>query len=399
MQQTTIKMFLKFLQEQNHTRGTVNSYVRLIGDLEEPPKTDNPRELLSFIDNALSLKKAALNRTSFASAQASLSSFFFMKTGIHIKEYRKQCIPKDMYDPLMEQYGSYCRDFLHLTEPVTLAAIREVKAFLKIIAPEPARADWSGFTADDVVAYLNAERSELCTASLGITVTAIRRFFRFLEHNDQPVHNSILNLPLSVTAWSKNSSLPIILSAEQQKKLEAYTFPETPIGLRDRLILCCFTELGLRCSEVANLQMEDILWHSGTIIIRSTKTRSQRELPVSATLGKALEEYVMHARPKSLGNKLFFKSERQMELPASTENIRSSIRRLYEKTGINGWHVGTHALRRTMGSRLYNAGNDLKTVADLLGHSSVSATKAYVRIDVDSLKEVTSSWPRRMNHE
>ena len=398
MQQTTIEMFLNFLQEQNHTKGTVNSYVRLISDLEEPPETDNPRDLLSFIDNALSLKKAVLNRTSFASARASLSSFFFMKTGIHIKEYRKQCIPKDMYDPLMEQYGIYCRDFLHLTEPVTLAAIREVKAFMKILAPEPAKVDWSDFTADDIVAYLDAERSELRTASLGVTVTAIRRFFRFLEYNDQLVHHSIFNLPLSVTAWSKGGSLPIILSAEQQKKLETYTFPKTPIGLRDRLILCCFTELGLRCSEVANLQMEDILWHSGTII-RSTKTRSQRELPVSATLGKALEEYVMHARPKSLGNKLFFKSERQMELPASTENIRSSIRRLYEKNGISGWHVGTHALRRTMGSRLYNAGNDMKTVADLLGHSSVSATKAYVRIDVDSLKKVTSSWPRRMNHE
>ena len=141
MQQTTIEMFLNFLQEQNHTKGTVNSYVRLISDLEEPPETDNPRDLLSFIDNALSLKKAVLNRTSFASARASLSSFFFMKTGIHIKEYRKQCIPKDMYDPLMEQYGSYCRDFLHLTEPVTLAAIREVKAFLKIIAPEPTKVD------------------------------------------------------------------------------------------------------------------------------------------------------------------------------------------------------------------------------------------------------------------
>ena len=89
MQQTTIEMFLNFLQEQNHTKGTVNSYVRLISDLEEPPETDNPRDLLSFIDNALSLKKAVLNRTSFASARASLSSFFFMKTGIHIKEYRK----------------------------------------------------------------------------------------------------------------------------------------------------------------------------------------------------------------------------------------------------------------------------------------------------------------------
>ena len=54
MQQTTIEMFLEFLQEQNHTKSTVDSYVRLISDLEEPPETDNPKDLLSFIDDALS---------------------------------------------------------------------------------------------------------------------------------------------------------------------------------------------------------------------------------------------------------------------------------------------------------------------------------------------------------
>lgn len=81
--------------------------------------------------------------------------------------------------------------------------------------------------------------------------------------------------------------------------------------------------------------------------------------------------------------------------PASTENVRSVIRRLYSKVGITGWHVGTHALRRTVGSHLYSAGNDLKTVADLLGHTSVSTVKAYVHIDVESLCEVSSTWPRR----
>ena len=103
----------------------------------------------------------------------------------------------------------------------------------------------------------------------------------------------------------------------------------------------------------------------------------------------------MNARPISLGSPLYFKSARRMLEPVSTDNIRSVIRQLYSKVGITGWHVGTHALRRTVGSHLYNAGNDLKTVADLLGHTSVSTTKAYVRIDVESLREVASSWPGR----
>lgn len=116
---------------------------------------------------------------------------------------------------------------------------------------------------------------------------------------------------------------------------------------------------------------------------------------MSVKLGKALADYVLHARPISLGTPLYFKSERRMLDPASIDNVRIVIRRLYSKVGITGWHVGTHALRRTVGSHLYNAGNDLKTVADLLEPTSVSTTKAYVRIDVESLREVASSWPRR----
>ena len=75
------------------------------------------------------------------------------------------------------------------------------------------------------------------------------------------------------------------------------------------------------------------------------------------------------------------------------------IRRTFDKNSIAGWHVGTHALRRAFGSRLYSTGNDLKTVADLLGHTSVSATKAYVRIDVVALRLAESSWPRRKSNE
>lgn len=318
-----------------------------------------------------------------------------MRAGIRIRDFRKQCVAKDQYDPLMAQFTSYCRDFLHLSEPVTLAAVRETKKFLKAVVPDIHDIAWTSITANDVINYLSKERNDLCTASIGVTVTALRRFFRFLQHHDIVIHTSVLNLPLSVPAWSKGSSLPITLTKDEQSRLADYSFPSTPIGLRDYSILLCFTELGLRCSEVANLQIGDIEWNRGTIIVRKTKTHAERELPMSVKLGKALENYVLHARPVSLGSPLYFKSARRMLEPASTDNVRSVIRRLYIKVGITGWHVGTHALRRTVGSHLYNAGNDLKIVADLLGHTSVSTTKAYVRIDVESLRVVASPWPGR----
>lgn len=147
-----------------------------------------------------------------------------MQTGIPIAEYRSRLFQPDEYDIFLQKYGDYCRDFLRLTEPVTLASIREVKAFLKAITPDIQQTEWSSITADEVIRYLRAERSGQSVSSLGVTVTAIRRFFRFLQYKDQPIHDSVLTLPLSVPAWSKGGPLPIVLSAEEQEKLNEYSF-------------------------------------------------------------------------------------------------------------------------------------------------------------------------------
>ncbi len=400
MKLITLNQFATFLQSQNYADKTIRYYVRIINNLDDLPSTgDDANALYAYIDDVLNRNKSVLSKSCFASFRASLNAFFLMQTRIPIIEYRSRLSQPDEYELFLQKYCDYCRDFLQLTEPVTLASIREVKAFLKVVAPNIQQTEWPAITADEVIRYLRAERSGLSVSSLGVTVTAIRRFFRFLQYTDQPIHDSVLNLPLSVPAWSKGGPLPIVLSAEEQKKLNEYSFSQSPTGLRDHLILLCFTELGLRCSEVATLQMTDISWHRGTILIRPTKTRQQRELPISAKLGAALENYILHARPKSLRKNLFFKNEKQISLPASVETIRGVIRRIFDKNGIAGWHVGTHALRRTFGSRLYSTGNDLKTVADLLGHTSVSTTKAYVRIDAAALRLAESSWPRRKSYE
>lgn len=399
MNTITIEQYRVFLHSLNYVSSTINGYTRVLAVLEEPPISNVPGALLNYVDNAIKEQKETLSKSNFKVLKASLGAFFYMETGQFINEYRKLCVPKDVYDTFLEQYSDYCREFLHLSPVVIKASIREIKLFLKAITNDPNHVDWAGITARDVVTFLKTERSDLSTASLGVTVTAIRRFFRFLQHNDYEINMSILRLPLSVPNWSKNSKLPVTLSKEDQEKINNHVFPDTAIGLRDRAVLLCFTELGLRCSEVANLQLKDILWNTGTIVIRKTKTHAERELPLSDKLGRALEQYVLKARSPKLGEPLFYKSKYRINEPASAENIRGIIRRLFNQNDIRGTWLGTHALRRTVGSQLYNNGNSLKTVADLLGHSSVSATKAYVRIDTEALQTVASDWPRRNGYE
>lgn len=399
MDSKTIEQYRVFLQSQNHVSSTINGYTRMIKELKEPPSDYAPEVLLSYVDNTIAAQKKELSKSDYNILRASLGNFFYMRTGQLIKDYRKQCIIEDLYDIFLKDYDKYCMKFLHLSPTVTKASVRETKLFLKAVTNDPGHADWSNITAKEIVSFLNSQRSDLSTSSLGVTVTAIRRFFRFLQHEGHEVNMSVLLLPLSTPNWSKGSNLPITLSAEEKARIDNHVFPDTSLGLRDRAILLCFTELGLRCSEVANLQLKDIRWHTGTLVIRKTKTHAERELPLSNKLGIALEEYVIQARSSEIDSALFYKSKYRQNEPASTENIRSVIRRLFKQKGITGTHLGTHALRKTVGSHLYNNGNSLKTVADLLGHTSVSATKAYVRIDIESLQMVASDWPRRNQHE
>ena len=390
-----LNRFLDYLNEHSFNKRTITDYLRCVSNLDDPPNSNHPLTVFNYVNQRVLRGKENLNSSGFITLRASLRSLFQMITGIRFRDYLTQAKLADKYDPLLSSYTDYCQNFLHLTTTVTKAAVREVRLFLETNVPDPDTVEWETITAKDIISFLSKERSALSVGSMGVSVTAIRRFFRFLKHNDYNIHSSILDLPLSVPNWSKNSSLPIVLSDEDKKKLDEYNFPSTAVGSRDRLILLLFTELGLRCNEVANICLSDIKWNHGTIVIRKTKTHIERELPVSSKLGDALEEYIIHYRPKDLEEKLLFKSKNRTNEPATVINIRGAMRRLYEKNGITGWHIGTHALRRTVGSQLYKAGNDLKTVADFLGHESVSATKAYIRIDIESLKKVASSWPRR----
>lgn len=77
----------------------------------------------------------------------------------------------------------------------------------------------------------------------------------------------------------------------------------------------------------------------------------------------------------------------------SRENVRSVVRSAFEKESIQGWWKGTHALRRTAASKIYNTGNGLKMTADLLGHESLDSTKQYIKVDFGLLSEVASPWP------
>lgn len=153
-------------------------------------------------------------------------------------------------------------------------------------------------------------------------------------------------------------------------------------------------DLGLRCAEIPDLMLDDIKWTNGMIRIHNTKNNQVRELPLSNELGRLLEDYVLHYRPcKSDNHHLFLRKNLNLYTCMSRECVRGIVRRAFEKESISGWWKGTHALRRTAASRIYNSGIGIKLTADILGHESLDSTKAYIRVDYGQLTAVASPWP------
>lgn len=226
-------------------------------------------------------------------------------------------------------------------------------------------------------------------------VTSLRNFFRFLEYKGIPVNLSVLNLPLAPADWGK-SNVPAILSPDEEIRLRNHYKGTDGISRRNHIIILLMLDLGLRCAEVSNLHMDDIHWNKGVLSLGKTKNQHNRQLPLSCELGMLLEDYIINHRPCAADEHLFLRSAVNNQYTAmSRESVRSVVRRAFDKENIKGWWKGTHVLRRTAASKIYNTGNGLKMTVDLLGHESLDSTKQYIKVDFRQLSEVAFPWPRR----
>jgi integrase/recombinase XerD len=152
-------------------------------------------------------------------------------------------------------YGNHARAFLTwLPQPVDVA-LAELSA---------------GLVTGYVVEYCRGRNSESAKAM----VTALRSLLRFL-HVTGRVPDSLVGAVPAVANW-RLAGLPRTLSAEQVEALIGGCDTGSEVGARDRAVLVLLARLGLRTAEVAALQLEDVDWRSGQILIRSPHTVAVR---------------------------------------------------------------------------------------------------------------------------
>lgn len=223
-------------------------------------------------------------------------------------------------------------------------------------------------------------------------ISSLRGFFRFLEREEITSVNPFVSL----TQPKKSQPVPGFLYKEEVNALFEVNDLTDPLGQRDQAILETLYGAGLRVSETAGLTLSRIDFEVGSMLVNG-KGGKERYVPFGQYAHTALERYISEGRVM-LSQKANEKTDRvflNARGTALTERgIRMILKKMVDKTALS-IHVHPHKLRHTFATHLLNEGADLRSVQELLGHSSLSSTQIYTHVTKDQLRKVyMNSHPR-----
>jgi integrase/recombinase XerC len=224
-------------------------------------------------------------------------------------------------------------------------------------------------------------------SSIHRKVACLRTFFRFL------CREGILetNPAVLVSSPRVDRKLPNHLSIEQMIKFIETPETDSVLGKRDRAILELLYASGVRVSELVNLNLTDIDFNNQTLRVKG-KGRKERMVPFGNHAKAALEAYLsvrgellVEADPDDRDPLAVF-----MNYQGTRITTRSVGRMLdkYCKQCAEIHHVSPHALRHSFATHLLDAGADLRTIQELLGHARLTTTQQYTHVSTDKLMEV-----------
>jgi integrase len=289
----------------------------------------------------------------------------------------------------LRRYDDYMRHVQGLIEGTRSGRLRIVRRLLlHKFADGPVMI--GEFQPDDVRKFIAQQLDLRSTTSNATTVTsALRAYLRYRTTCGDRVHG-LAGVIASPAHWSL-ASLPRALSDAEASRLLSSFVASLPSPRRGYAMVRCALDMGLRSSEVAKLQLADIDWRNGTVILRRTKSRREDILPLPALAGRALADYLRHERPKSTNPAVFVRRQAPRDQPIGVDAVRRVIRDAYRRIGLT--HGRTHALRHTVASRLLDRGGSLKEVADVLRHRSLNTSLIYAKLDQPRLATVALPWP------
>jgi site-specific recombinase XerD len=274
------------------------------------------------------------------------------------------------------------------TIAVHVPLVRDLLAWHAARRKVPAGEGLDAAGVRDFLAERIQGRSPACVQLL---TSVLRSFLRFLHASAETSTDLSRAVPLART-W-KQTTVRDILSPADVERLVDTADPRTPRGRRNRAILLLLARLGLRAGEVVALELDDVRWRAGEIIVRG-KGRVIDRLPLPSDVGAALALYLRFDRGTSSSRRVFLRRIAPRVGFVGPAAVGAVVRDAFARAGIQRTGRGAaHLLRHSLATRMIRDGASLTEIGEVLRHRSPASTEVYAQVAFEALREVARPWP------
>lgn len=291
---------------------------------------------------------------------------------------------------LRRAYESYLREQRALAETTIAGCLRFYDLFLTHRFGD-GLGDLDGIGPDDVVGFVRAYRSPGRAPRDRGAPSALRNLFRFLFWSGRTRKDLGRGLPK--TCQPKPIAIPRYLPPEDVRRLIDAAADHPITGRRNRAILMTVARLGLRAPELVAIELGDIDWRRGELLVRGKGGLHDR-MPLAVEVGEAIVDYLQSER-RGTDRRLFVSSRPPYRCFGDGQIVRLVLDAAYDRTGLRPPRhgLGTHVLRHSLATDLLRRGASLEEVGDVLRHRSSMNTTIYAQHDLDALRGLAPPWP------
>lgn len=287
--------------------------------------------------------------------------------------------------PIIADWQSWLVRERFYSEHTLDAYSRDLAIFLNNVSPDKkiGLADLENLQVHDFRRFLsNRAARYINKSSMGRELSAIKNFFKWLDVNEI-VKNSAIGI---ISTPHQQKILPKAIDSDDALNvlaLASETAHDAWQGLRDRAILSLLYGCGLRISEALALNVGDITDQSDFLRVKG-KGNKERIVPLIPIVWQCISAYLAESPYKqSVGEPLFLGARGERLSPRIIQRLVQKLR------GILGLsdNLTPHALRHTFATQLLSTGVDLRSIQELLGHSSLITTQRYTNVQMETLQK------------
>ena len=282
-------------------------------------------------------------------------------------------------DALLAAYRGYLLAERGLAAGTVTHYLRFAGEFLEWL-PGPLAARLAGLSAGQITTFVIAWCPRRSPAQAKLMATALRSLLRFLHVTGQ-VRVPLAGAVPAVPGW-RRVSLPQTVSAGQVTRMLAGCDRDSDLGRRDYAVILLMSRLALRAAEVAAVQVSDVDWRAGLLMVRG-KGKRRDLLPLPADVGEAMAGYLQHGRPRAPGRPQLFLCAVAPFGPLHSSTVSGIVLRACRRAGLV--QFGPHRLRHAVACSLLAEGASLEEIGQLLRHAGQTTTAVYAKVDLARL--------------